>query len=122
DQGLIHRNRGRESHRKIGGERRGQILTRYQQRYAGYGPTFASEKLAGEGLGVDHETRRRWLVVEGLWQRQRRRGRHRQRRERRKRFGELVQMDGSHHAWWGEPPLPDEYGRRRHGAALWAAV
>ena len=42
DQGLIHRNRGRESNRKIGVEQRRQILARYQQRYAGYGPTFAA--------------------------------------------------------------------------------
>ena len=104
DQGLMHRNRGRASNRKIGEEQRGRILARYQQRYAGYGPTFASEKLAAEGLGLDHETLRRWLLEEGLWQRQRRRGPHRQRRQRRKRFGELVQMDGSHHAWWGEQP------------------
>ena len=118
DQGLIHRNRGRESNRKIGEEQRGRILARYQQRYAGYGPTFASEKLAAEGLGLDHETLRRWLLEEGLWQRQRRRGPHRQRRERRKRFGELVQMDGSHHAWWGQQPrclmnmVDDATGRR----------
>jgi transposase len=118
DQGLIHRNRGRESNRKIGVEQRGRILARYQQRYAGYGPTFASEKLAVEGLGLDHETLRRWLLEEGLWQRQRRRGPHRQRRQRRKRFGELVQMDGSHHAWWGQQPrclmnmVDDATGRR----------
>jgi transposase len=67
DQGLIHRNRGRESNRKIGVAQRGRILARYQQRYAGYGPTFASEKLAAEGLGLDHETLRRWLLEEGLW-------------------------------------------------------
>jgi len=118
DQGLIHGNRGRESNRKIGAEQRGQILARYQQRYAGYGPTFASEKLQAEGLGLDHETLRRWLLEEGLWQRQRRRGPHRQRRPRRKRFGELVQMDGSHHAWWGQQPrclmnmVDDATGRR----------
>lgn len=118
DQGLLHRNRGRESNRKIGVEQRGRILARYQQRYAGYGPTFASEKLAVEGLGLDHETLRRWLLEEGLWQRQRRRGPHRQRRQRRKRFGELVQMDGSHHAWWGKQPrclmnmVDDATGRR----------
>ena len=118
DQGLIHRNRGRESNRKIGVEQRRQILARYQQRYAGYGPTFASEKLQADGLGLDHETLRRWLLQEGLWQRQRRRGPHRQRRERRKRFGELVQMDGSHHAWWGQQQrclmnmVDDATGRR----------
>ena len=118
DQGLIHRNRGRESNRKIGVEQLRQILARYQQRYAGYGPTFASEKLQADGLGLDHETLRRWLLQEGLWQRQRRRGPHRQRRERRKRFGELVQMDGSHHAWWGQQQrclmnmVDDATGRR----------
>ena len=51
DQGLMHRNRGRASNRKIGEEQRGRILARYQQRYAGYGPTFASEKLAAEDWG-----------------------------------------------------------------------
>src|SRR5262245_7941097 len=65
DQGLIHRNRRRESNRKVGVEQRGQILARYQQRYAGYGPTFASEKLQAEGLGLDHETLRRWLCKKG---------------------------------------------------------
>ena len=114
----MHGNRGRESNRKIRAERRGQILGRYQQRYAGYGPTFASEKLAAEGLGLDHATLRRWLLAEGLWQRQRRRGGHRQQRQRRRRFGELVQMDGSHHAWWGQQPrclmnrVDDATGRR----------
>jgi hypothetical protein len=84
----------------------------------GTGRPFASEKLAAEGLALDHETLRRWLPEEGLWQRQRRRGPHRQRRQRRKCFGELVQMDGSHHAWWGEQPrclrnmVHDAAGRR----------
>jgi len=50
---------------------------------------------------VDHETLRRWLLQEGDWKKRRKRKTHRSRRERRAHFGELVQMDGSHHAWFG---------------------
>jgi hypothetical protein len=67
----------------------------------GFGPTLASEKLAEWGVAeVNQETLRRWLSVAGLWQRERRRGAHRQWRQRRARFGELVQVDGSHHDWF----------------------
>ncbi|HOH30679.1 MAG TPA: hypothetical protein PLC40_13460, partial [Candidatus Hydrogenedentes bacterium] len=65
------------------------------------GPTLAAEKLAEEGLLVDHETLRRWLLSAGDWKRRRKRRTHRSRRERRLHFGELVQMDGSHHDWFG---------------------
>jgi len=50
---------------------------------------------------IDHETLRRWLIADGQWQRRRKRGRHRQRRPPKEHFGELVQLDGSHHAWFG---------------------
>lgn len=102
DAGLVHKSRGRPSNRGMSPGKRKKILARYEERYQGFGPTFASEKLEEEGLKVDHETLRRWLIKEGRWQRQRKRGRHRERRERRKHFGELVQIDGSHHRWWGE--------------------
>jgi transposase len=102
DKGLVHRNRGKASNRAKPDTVREAILSRYQERYDTFGPTFASEKLTEEGKKIDHETLRRWLMKEGMWQRQRKKGRHRQRRERRGHFGELVQMDGSHHAWWGE--------------------
>jgi hypothetical protein len=78
----------------------------YRERLAGWGPTLASEKLAEWGLVVDHETLRRWLVAEGVWQRQRRRGPHRQWRPRQEHFGELVQLDGSHHDWFGGGERP----------------
>jgi hypothetical protein len=37
-----------------------------------------------------------------LWQKRRKRAKHRSWRERRAHFGELVQMDGSHHKWFEE--------------------
>ena len=39
------------------------------------------------------------MLAEQLWSRQRKRKKHCQRRERKEHFGELVQRDGSFHAW-----------------------
>lgn len=57
--------------------------------------------MAGEDqLQIHPETLRRWMLAEGLWKKVRKRKQHRKRRERRAHFGELVQMDGSFHAWY----------------------
>ncbi len=103
DAGLVHRRRGQASNRAYPAAFRDKVLGRYRERYKDLdvGPTLAAEKLAGEGLRVDHETLRRWLLQEGDWKKRRKRKSHRSRRERRAHFGELVQMDGSHHAWFG---------------------
>ena len=101
DKGLIHRSRGRPSNRGKPLEVREEVLFLYQERYWDFGPTLASEKLLErEGYQIDHETMRRWLLAAGLWKRQRKHPKHRERRERKAHFGELVQMDGSHHRWF----------------------
>lgn len=102
--GLVHGGRGRPSNRRHPEALRKKVLKRYEQRYAQFdlGPTLVAEKLALEKLVVDHETLRRWLIQEGHWKKKRKRNQHRSRRERKKHFGELVQMDGSHHAWFGD--------------------
>lgn len=102
DAGLVHKSRGRPGNRAVPKRRRQKILARYEARYEGFGPTLAAEKLAEEGLDVDHETLRRWLFAAGLWQKRRKRSQHRAWRERKAHFGELVQIDGSHHRWFGE--------------------
>lgn len=101
DVGLVHRSRGRTSNRCKDESFRAQVVGRYEAMYQGFGATLAAEKLAEEGLEVDHETLRRWLLSAGLLKRRRKRAGYRSRRERRARFGELVQMDGSHHHWFG---------------------
>ena len=103
DAGLVHRRRGQSSNRAYAAAFRNRVLQRYRKRYKPHdlGPTLAAEKLAEEGLAVDHETLRRWLLEEGDWKKRRKRRSHRTRRERRAHFGELVQMDGSHHNWFG---------------------
>jgi transposase len=101
DKGLLHRNRGRPSNRSKPCELREVVLALYRKEYWDFGPTLAAEKLVErDGYEVDHETLRRWLLAAGLWKRQRKRPEHRERRERKAHFGELVQVDGSHHKWF----------------------
>lgn len=101
DAGLTHRNRGRPSNRGRSRQFREQVIERYRDRYRGFGPTLACEKLAEEGLVLDHETLRRWLIAARLWSKPPSKVRHRTSRPRRERFGELVQLDGSQHHWFG---------------------
>ena|SRR5215470_11711561 len=106
--GLKHRSVGRRSNRAYGEKFRWKVLRVIREKYGGavgerFGPTLAAEHLASEeGQRVDAETLRRWMLEEGLWSRERRRRRHRRRRERKAHFGEMVQMDGSFHAWLEE--------------------
>ncbi len=103
DSGLIHCLRGQHSNRAHSSSFRKKVLSRFKSRYQPHeiGPTLAAEKLLEDGFEVDHETLRRWLCAEGLWYKKRKARVHRTRRERRHHFGELVQMDGSHHNWFG---------------------
>ena len=101
DAGLVHRARGRPSPRRTPPALRARILARYRERYGDFGPTLAAEYLGEEdGLEVDHETLRRWLLAQGVRTVGRRRQQHRQWRERKPCFGEMVQLDGSHHDWF----------------------
>ncbi len=102
--GLVHRLRGGKGNRSIGEEVRGRIIELYLEKYRGFGPVLFTEKLESRhAIHADHETVRRLLIKEGLWTATRKRKkRHRAWRERRLHFGELVQMDGSHHHWFEE--------------------
>jgi transposase len=100
DAALAHGLRGRRSNRKADDAARAAILALCRAKYAGFGPTLASEYLAAEdGHVVSADALGRWLRGEGLFEPRRKRGKHRLRRPRRKCLGELVQMDGSWHDW-----------------------
>jgi transposase len=102
DGGLVHRLRGKASNRTTADATRTAVLGVYREKYLGFGPTLACEYLAKDDRReVSHDTLGRWLREEGLFERRRRRGKHRTRRPRRERSGELVQMDGSWHDWFG---------------------
>jgi len=105
--GIVHRSRGRPSNRKIADWLKDKVIKLYGASYKGFGPTLACEKLLErDGVSISDETLRRWLIEAGDWTRARKRRRHRQWRERKGHRGEMVQIDGSHHAWFedrGEP-------------------
>jgi transposase len=122
DRGLSHRSRGRASPRRWAASERDRALAFYRERYLDFGPTLFAEKLAGgHGIWASHDTARRWLIEAGLHERRRRGRRSRTRRQRKGCFGEMVQMDGSPHAWLeGRGPacvlmtaIDDATGRRR---------
>ena len=101
DKGLVHRLRGRPSNRRADVRQKRRILSLYEKKYADYGPTLAVECMSEEaGVAVPIETLRQWLLAAGLWRKCRKRRPYRQRRARKEYFGELVQMDGSHHDWF----------------------
>jgi transposase len=104
EKAVIHRGRGAPSNNHWGAEVKENVLSRYREVYQGFGPTLAVEKLSEEDHlpPISRETLRMWLLEAGLWQRHRRHRPYRKRREPKHHFGELVQLDGSPHPWFGE--------------------
>jgi len=101
DKGLCHKGRGKQSNRSIGDEIKDRIMDLYRNKYAGFGPTLAAEKLEEiDKIKVSDETLRLWFQESGIEYKTRKKRPHRQWRQRREHFGEFVQMDGSHHDWF----------------------
>lgn len=101
DRGIVHRLRRRRSNRKIPEAHKQRALRELgQARYAGFGPTLASEHLAAHDVRVSRETLRQWMSEAGLWRpRTRRLKAVHVWRARRSAFGELVMMDSSPYRW-----------------------
>ena len=100
--GLVSRQRGQASHNRLADGARVEVVRLLKEKYEDFGPTLAAEKLLElEGIAVSRETVRQLQIGEKLWKPKRRRVRRVfQTRERRPRFGELIQIDGSPHAWF----------------------
>lgn len=100
DKGIIHKLRGSASNRKVPERVKKKVLLLYQRKYIGFGPTLACEKLMEiDNIRISVESLRKWLIDRGLWKRRRKGSKHRQWRERKECFGQMLQMDGSHHDW-----------------------
>jgi transposase len=101
DQGIVHRSRGKPSNRRLSLTLKERIIHLYKTVYTGFGPTLFTEKLTEvEGIAVSDETVRAWLVDEGEWKKHRRQKARHQWRERKGHYGEMIQLDGSHHDWF----------------------
>jgi len=100
DGGILHQRRGQPSNRRIAEKIKQKVLRLYQSKYGDFGPTLASEKLGErDRIQIHAETLRLWLRQAQIPYQRRRSKPHRHWRERRACFGEMVQMDGSHHDW-----------------------
>ena len=106
--GLIHGNVGQRSNHAHTPAVRTEAVALITAHFSGtargvgqrFGPTLAAEHLAEEfGVVIPVPTLRRWMLADHLWSRLRKSKRVHRRRARRAHFGELVQMDGSFHAW-----------------------
>jgi len=99
--GIVHRLRGQPSNHRLPTGLLPRALALVQARYPDFGPTFAAEKLRERHrLVLSTETLRQGMLRAGLWTPRRQRARHRAWRPRRSCVGELVQLDGSDHAWF----------------------
>ena len=99
---VLSKRRGKPSNNRLPDEVRILALSLVRERYPDFGPTLALEKLAAlHGLCVSRETLRGWMIADGLWiDRRHRLPSPHQPRRRRDCLGELVQIDGSDHAWF----------------------
>lgn len=100
--GLVHKNRGMPSNNRIDSKKLVKAMKLVKKHYHDFGPTLAHEKLVeGHQINFGVDTLRRAMITEGIWQpKRRRKPRIHQMRERRATEGELVQVDGSPHAWF----------------------
>lgn len=100
---LVSKKQGQPSNNKLPRflvARIDEIVT--NELYAGFRPTFMCEKLEEyHRIKISHETTRQIMIQNGVWiaHKEKRPVIH-QRRLPRARRGELVQIDGSHHAWF----------------------
>jgi len=99
---LISKRRGKASNNRLPPEVITQARDLIYERYDDFGPTLAHEKLTEiHGLKISRESVRGLMIVEGLWKPKKlKRPPVHQMRDRRACFGELVQIDGSPHAWF----------------------
>ena len=121
---LAHACRGQISNSKLPEELRLKCLNIVSDQLYGFGPTLAHEKLTTvHGFDLSVETLRSWMIAADLWiPRCKRLKRPYQPRYNRDCYGELIQIDGSHHDWFeGRAPkccllvfIDDATGKLQH--------
>ena len=100
--GIISRHRGKTPNNAYTPETRLFVLQLIRNKYPDFGPTLISEKLEeNHGVKISRETLRTWMQEASIWiTKDRKKARIHQRRKRRSCRGELIQIDGSPHAWF----------------------
>ncbi len=100
--GLVSQRRGKPSNHQLEPATVQKAIDLVYERYRDFGPTLAHEKLTEvHKLKLSDESVRQLMIEEGIWKPKRaKKPPIHPMRERRACFGELVQIDGSDHAWF----------------------
>ena len=99
---MISQRRGKASNHRLEAQVVQQALDLIKKQYSDFGLTLAHEKLQeSDQVQISRESVRKIMMAEGMWKprRKKKEGGH-QTREQRACFGELIQIDGSNHAWF----------------------
>jgi transposase len=102
--GLVSQRRGKPSNNRLDAGLVREALDLIEEKYKDFGPTLAHEKLREvHGLVLSRESVRQIMIAAGIWKPKRaKKVLVHPMRERRACLGELVQIDGSDHAWFEE--------------------
>lgn len=98
---IAHQSRGRASGRQINSGVVQQIIGHFKEHYYDFGPTLAQEKMQEcQGIKISRESLRQILIKNGLWYAKKKSEKSvHVWRERKEHWGEMIQIDGSHHCW-----------------------
>ena len=104
---LKHKNKGRSPKNRSAFEKEAKITSLYKHKYNGFNFTHFIDMLEeNEGIKVSYCTVYRIMANEGIKSPKRQKAPHKENahpsRPRRASFGELVQIDGSIHHWFGK--------------------
>lgn len=100
--GIVHANRGRDSHNKTDTKIVAKAKALLHEKYSDFNPLLAQEHLRDDDkIYSNKETVRRWMTEEGLWQPRKKSSLKKYFwRERKDNYGEMQQFDGSYHNWF----------------------
>ena len=101
DLAFIHGNCGALPKNKISSDKKEKTKQLLIEKYNDFGAKFACEKLLEDDIKLSKETIRKYQIELGINKKKRKKNKNlHQSRKRREKFGELIQIDGSHHAWF----------------------
>lgn len=101
DKAVISKKRGKLRNHCLPGDVKKNALKYVNELYQDFSPKLANEYLRSEhSINISNETLRKWMIEAHLWIPSTQQKKVHRPRERRGRFGELIQIDGSHHDWF----------------------
>lgn len=123
--GLISKKRGKSSNNRFDSALRDKALNLICTVYnpVGAGPTFISEQLwEKHKIKISKETVRNMMIENHLWQPEKQRGSLHPRRPRKECRGEMLILDASKHAWFGnDKPMVHLHAAIDDATSEWVA-